>query len=945
VRKLLLAPFGAHDAGERLLSAALATGVEPREILYLCPSPRKLRDVQVRFARAVGKDAFVPPKFKTLPELARDLHNDLGQARRFRSELKPLLVQSLLERQHPRPRSRAAASSTPSIGYCSAVASFIRDLKLGVDTDDIAAVTRTVAELLDPYEKPKARALQALDILRSYDAALREKGWADDEDVLAQAPGRVASWGPIRLLVLDSFVAPNRLEQQLIAALVGRAETAFALCYGGVEDEPAYRLGRDFIGFLKGQSFSVSGLKPAPARPEPPLFCFNSPEDEVTGIARHIKQQCLAGHLDIATTVVAFPALGDMAPLADRTFREYGVPATVYPAQGLAASPPVIAVLELLAALESGYERVATTAAFSSEFLPGLLRLSSDESAEPRTAAATALHRAGCEAGIVKGADAWQHLAERLEPEYGFEDDEEREFAEDLERRVRQAIGLAEKLMTGQTTLGGFAGRLKQLLEAADFCRNLDPEERRAQLLLEDRGELYDILDSLVGFEQDFGARPADLTGFTKAVTYLVGLAQRVPDHAPQGVLVLSLTETLGLAPEHLYIGGLTESSLPSRYPVDPLLPDAVRRELGLPDIDWHRDHERFHFERTRNCSKDSPWLSYHAAADAKVVLPTPFLDVEPVNVEPAAGLFSPEEEQRYEGAAAGRALQQAGRPVGFSRDKEVLAALGRSFGPDRKLSVTRLERYRRCPYCFYVSDVLGLEPLELPGLEIEPQKWGIMVHRALARLYRDGPVPLEKLRQRALDSLDEVIPEFGLNRFWADVTRRLFGNSIDDIVEYEAELRAEGFAPVKTEVRVGEAVAPGVLLKGRIDRYDSNSKRLRVLDYKTGGSGAAGAADVTDDRTHLQLPIYSHLLARENQGARVDNMGIYSTREARVHWMADDDHPVDLLVRAAIENAVDIARAIRAGEFPPSPADPRTCDGCPNAFICGRTEPPKDEG
>lgn len=944
MRKLFLAPFGAHDAGERLLGAALATGVEPQEILYVCPSPRKLRDVQVRFARAVDKDAFVPPRFRTLPELARDLHNDSGRARRFRSELKPLLVQSLLERRHPRPRSQAAAGSSPSIGYCAAVAGFISDLKLGVDISNIEVVTQTVADLLDPYEKPKARALEALDILKSYDAALREKGWADDEDVLAQAPGRVANRDPLRLLVLDSFVAPNRLEQQLIAALVGRAEKTLALCYGSVEDEPAYRLGREFIRFLKEQSFSVSAVKSAPTRPEPPLFCFNSPEDEVTVIARHIKQEYLAGRLDVAKTVVAFPALGEMAPLADRTFREYGVPATVYPAQGLAASPPVVAVLELLAALESGYERIATSAAFSSEFLPGLLRLGSDASVEPRAAAAAALYRAGCEAGIVKGADAWKHLAERLEPEYGFEDDEEQEFAEGLEKRVRQAIGLTEKLMSGQTTLGGFAGRLKQLLEAADFCRDLKPDERKAQLLLEDRGELYDILDSLVGFEQDFGARPADLTGFIKAASYLVGLAQRVPDHAPQGVLVLSLSETLGLAPEHLYVGGLTESNLPSRYPVDPLLPDTVRRKLGLPDIDWHRDHERFHFERTRNCSRESPWLSYHAAADAKVVLPTPFLDAEPVSIEPAAGLFSPEEEQRYEGAAAGRTLDQTGRPVDFARDKDALAALGRSFGPDRKLSITSLERYRRCPYCFYVGDILGLEPLDLPTLEIEPQKWGIMVHRALARLYRDGPVPTDKLRQRSLESLDEVMAEFGLNRFWEDVTRRLFENSIDDIVECEERLRAEGFLPVRTEARVIGAVAPDVLLRGRIDRYDSNSRRLRVLDYKTGGSGAAGATEVTDDRTHLQLPIYSHLIASGNEGTSIDNMGIYSTREARVHWMADEDHPVDVLVRAAIENAVDIARSIRAGEFPSHPADPRTCDGCTNAFICGRIEPAEGE-
>lgn len=945
MRKLFLASFGAHDAGERLLKAALDTGVAPADILYLCPSPRKLRDVQVRFARTIKKDAFIPPRFQTLFELARDLHENNGTTRRFRSELKPLLVQSLLTRESPESKVRSkktSVSTTPSIGYCRAVANFIRDVKLGAATDDLQAVRQTIAELLDPYEKPKVRALEALDILGRYDAALRSKGWSDDEDILALASGWAATGTPVRLLVLDSFVAPSRLEQQLIAALVERAETTLALCYGDAEDDPAYKLGSNFIRFLKGQSFSVAGLKPAPARPEPPLFRFNSPEDEVTGIARHIKQQNLNGQLDISKTVVAFPSLEEMAPLVARTFREYGLPATVYPAQDLAASPPVAAVLELLTAMESGYERVATTAAFASEFLPGLLRLSTDTTPEERALAARSLNRAARQAGIIKDADAWQHLAERLEPEYGFESDEEREFARDMEKRVRQAIGLVKEKIPETGTLGEHASALKELLGAASFCHNLKPDEPEAQPLLDDRGELYDMLDALGCFEADFGARPTDLTGFAKTVTYLIGLARRTLERMPMGLLVLSMPETLGLAPEHLYVGGLTESSLPSRYPVDPLLPDMVRRKLGLPDIDWHRDHERFHFERTRHSSPAAPWLSYHAAAEAKLVLPTPFLDLEPVTAEPAPGLFSPQEKQRYDGTTTGRTLPETALPVDFGHNKDVLAALSRRFGPQRKLSVTRLERYRACPYCFYVNEVMGLEPLEPPALEIEPQQWGIIVHRVLGRLYAKGAVPLASLKREALACLDHVVAGLGLTRFWAEVTRRLFENNIDDLIECEAELRSEGFDPADTEVSLSGPAGPDVLVKGRLDRYDSDGTRLRVLDYKTGGSPFVSAQEVTEDRTHLQLPIYCHLLKTVRPGKTIDNMGIYSTREARVRWLADNDCTVDELVRAALENAIEIVKAIRAGEFPPNPADEKACAECAQGFLCGRVEPAK---
>ncbi|MBM3314923.1 hypothetical protein FJY71_03660, partial [candidate division WOR-3 bacterium] len=69
MRRLFLSPFACHDGTERLLKAALDTGVEPREILYLTPSPRKLRGTQGRFVRLAGRRAFVPPLFRTPGQL------------------------------------------------------------------------------------------------------------------------------------------------------------------------------------------------------------------------------------------------------------------------------------------------------------------------------------------------------------------------------------------------------------------------------------------------------------------------------------------------------------------------------------------------------------------------------------------------------------------------------------------------------------------------------------------------------------------------------------------------------------------------------------------------------------------------------------------------------------------------------------------------------------
>ena len=156
MRKLFLASFGAHDAGERLLKAALGSGVAPADILYLCPSPRRQRQAQVEFLRLTGKDAIVPPRFASLPQIARDIHDRCGSARRLLPELKPLLVQRLLSTQASGLRT-SGQSPVATIGYSRAVADFITEVRRYVSTEDRSGLGARFEELMVGFEKPLAR--------------------------------------------------------------------------------------------------------------------------------------------------------------------------------------------------------------------------------------------------------------------------------------------------------------------------------------------------------------------------------------------------------------------------------------------------------------------------------------------------------------------------------------------------------------------------------------------------------------------------------------------------------------------------------------------------------------------------------------------------------------------------------------------------------------------
>jgi hypothetical protein len=938
-RRLFLAPFGCHNATDTLLEAALVTGVEPRDILYLTPSPRKLRLVQVAFFRMVSRAAIVPPQYATLNQFSRDLHKEFGTARRFPAELKPLLVQRLLTPD----KAEGQPALSPSIGYARAVGDFITEVKRYVPPPDRANLADRLGVLLAAYEKPRARALEALATLEAYDRELRAREWADDEDIMAEAAAHVAQ-RPVapRVLVLDSFVAPNRLEADLIATLIKKAETTLALGFAGDPADENYCIATRFTELVRSQGgFAEERIPASPAPPEPQLFAFPTIEDEVAGICRDIIMRGEAA--DLSETVVAFPGLADYAPLVRRVFEQYELPVTVFPNTDLASSPPVVAVLELLRCLDSGYERIATAAALGSPFLPGLLRLKGEKDSAERDLAASALNHFSRRARIIKGRVNWWNIAARLEAAEDRLDEYELECVRALEGRIRFALGRVEKMLEPADTIGNQARRLKQFLESVEYCRNLEPGESGTDELLEDRRALYDILDALAGFEADFGASRESRSRFIKTLGYLIRMAGRAPEPAPVGVTVMDMTETLGLAPARLYFGGLTETSLPSAYSSDPILPDRVRKALDMPDVDWHRDWQRFHFRRTLSASPGTPFLSFYDSDQGRPILPSPFLTLTPVKPDPSGVLCSRAEEQVAGGRAKGVRFADTCRPVDFKGDEEALKALSERFGPERPVSITRLEAYRACPYLFYLENVLGLETPEEPRYDIDARQWGLVVHRVMEKLYAGGAVPIDKVHDTALKALDATLAEVELPVFWQEVTRRVFNNLLPDLVRCEEELREAGFEPQKPEGRVNGALAPDIAVQGRFDRVDASATAFRVIDYKTGRPGNFSPKAVVDG-THVQLPLYAWLYGRDRRGLSIDNFGVYALREPSVIWFAGRKYTVEELVKAALQNAVSIVKSIRSGEFPALPADERTCNYCGLGHTCGFRESAKGQ-
>lgn len=933
--KLFLAPLACHQGTETLLKRALASGVNPETILYLTPSPRKLREAQVLFSRLVNKNAFIPPRFLTLRQLARELHNRFGTERRLPGELKTPLVQLLLP--------------NTTIGYAATVVNFITDIKRHIPEEEQKLLRDQLTYLLAGFELPLKKAQIAYETFLSYQQKLAARGWVDDEDIIARAPDYLKrDFIPPRILILDSFVAPNRLEQRLLAGLIETGETVLALGYGGDENDENYTIARRWLEFLHSQGEWETEVLPATdaiTSAAWQLFRFPTIEEEVIGVCRHIRNSLDTTDKEkprfLTGTVIATPNLDTHLPFLRRFLRQYGIPFTVYPETRLSASPPIVAVLELLAAIATDYERVALTAALSSPFFPKLLRLSDNENQTQRDIAARALNSLSCRAGIIKGKENWQKIAQRIIfAEHINDKDPQWEFLQECEKRVNQALGLIEKFLSKSDIIANWARGLKQFLEAADFGKNLTPDDAH-QELLKDRQELYDIIDTLADFAEEFNPSPSrryDATDFLKLLSYLLTTRVRTPEGDQGGVTVLSMEETLGISPEHLYLIGLTETNLPDAYRSDPILPDRVRRKLGMPDMDWHRDWQRFHLYRTIHSSRTLPFLSFYESRDNQPVLPTPLLELEAVPPEVINVIYSEAEHQRLKGETTGSRFDELKTSVDFQNDQEVLKELDRHFGAKKPLSITKLESYSRCPYIFYIESVLQLETPEEPTFDMERQQWGLIVHAVLGCLYQNGPVSPDDINTLAPEILDKILNRLKLPRFWNEVTRQVFNTLLPQFITTENKLRQEGYQPFITEKKLEGSISSDIILKGRVDRIDiADGKRLRLVDYKTGKENI-GPRNV-EDGTHIQLPLYAYLVKEELTDKTIDNVGIYNLTDLTVNWLAKKQD-VSALIQTAIEKTIEIVQNIRTGKFPAKPSKKEgACYNCPLKFTCGFTE------
>ena len=284
-----------------------------------------------------------------------------------------------------------------------------------------------------------------------------------------------------------------------------------------------------------------------------------------------------------------------------------------------------------------------------------------------------------------------------------------------------------------------------------------------------------------------------------------------------------------------------------------------------------------------------------------------------------------------------------------------------------RPYSASALQRFASCPYQFYLSTILRLEPREeaAPLTTLDPLTRGSMVHEMLANTMRafmaNGWLPLTTDRVAEAQALADTI----VTQVSGEYADRLMPPILrvwdDAIVGIRRDLREwvrrltdekDGWLPTHVEIGVGfsggfgrdeasrhedVALPGGTRLHGVVDLVEQRDPgEWRITDYKTGKYRLTGRTVVNGGRT-LQPILYAMAVEAAFGGTVAASRLYYCTEDGNY---TEHDWPIAGATGAqtrdqGLQVLAVIDRAVAQGHLPAAP-DRESCTWCDFKAVCG---------
>jgi ATP-dependent helicase/DNAse subunit B len=916
--KIFHTPFQYRGSTENLLRTATEkiNDNDYSKVLYIAPTPRKIRESQKRFHK-FSKGCYIPPKMMTIKQLSKRLYSLYEDKKVIPQSLVPIVIARLSEK---------------GIGFASIITNFINEIKqyhTGKDLETISDKLKTIFHELGIHDEILVRTMEALRIFKTYQELLNKHSAVDENDVMAACPRLIErhNYSP-DTIILDGFYELTRSEEAIIKALIENAKDVIISI--------PYNLNFTFItgsynNFIKNNfQYEEAYLSIEKEPTEPFYHPYPGIEEEIEGVARNIKNCFISGRIkNLEKIAVTFPMLHKYKDMLARIFRRYGIPYTISTSKPLGKTRPFLDLVALLESVTDDYPKLS----FSQFLISPCFK-------KMPPAFRECVPRICLTSGIIKGKDAWLNLFKSKVRKDNRFPNLEKEF-----RWVFKKLAPLESIKN-KGSYSQYCEAIINLLNDLDFsdAGNLGIESYRQDTDLKD--QLIGILKEL-SFIDIFMERncndtpstshisPLTLRNFIDTLKHMLNATQIEAEGI--GVQIMGFLELRGIEPEYLYFGGLKDGDLPSKPNIDHILPDSVKTRFNLVNLERYLLIQRFIFHRVIESAKNLH-LSYSVMEGDRFFLPSPFLPWNREIKQQVYGIFSKEEELTRRGKTPFSSFITDIEGIGEKLIKN-------RFGEDSYIRVTDIDSYRTCPRKFFIEKVLRLEPLEIKEYEVEAKLLGTIVHEIMQALISKPLANVDDLRGRAELIIDKLLSDKPVEIYWKKVIKDTLLSILPGIYKLESKLMDEGYSFMSAEVPVEGKVIKGIKLKGKIDRIDrkvqsskdNKTDVVELIDYKTGTTQLSGPQVLTKGAT-LQLFLYAALI--EASGLKVERAGIYSLKDLILSWIPGkydkkNGRTMQDYIDTSLRFLEETVLKLRSGDFSASPLNEQICRNCPERPYC----------
>ena len=560
--------------------------------------PRRYAALFLR--RNIGQRGFANVRFMVMPQLATQLVASdkmpqlaalLGRPAVDAHELRPL--KPMIEYEAVRiAASRASGSLAPfreNRSFHDTLQTTFRELR--------SARTDT----LDKLAESGGLSSQIVELYKAF--LKHTKGYYTSEDIVAAAAESVRGGHVPMLSELGSVIVylPYNFslgEEQLLDALMSTQSCALVLGVTGDEEADAavHRI---------AASFSCPIHRVPEARPpldtESRLSIASDPREEIRSIARDIAVDARGG-IPFHRMAVLYWQREPYASLIAEQFALAGVPISGPPAAPLRATT-IGRVLDGMVALVDG-DLSRDDVMTSSKDEPRSPLVDGDLSRDDvmrwltscpikhgrRRFSASRWDAISRDAGVVKRIDKWRDCLDRYanrkkRSAQAADDDVSEERRQRMVRDAEEARALREFIIKLHADLATpengrswtvFADWARGLLDEYLDTRAL-PESEDANL-----DKIRTNIDELKDLDRLGGSRPT-LSDFRAVLSKALSAPPARTSELGDGVFVSSVDSSIGMRFDKVYFVGMVEGQVPPRVGGDPLLPERVREQAGLP--------------------------------------------------------------------------------------------------------------------------------------------------------------------------------------------------------------------------------------------------------------------------------------------------------------------------------------------------------------------------